>query len=52
MFKKFSIQMPKALKKLKYGFSIQEKSYIIVDKALTKEEIEIKYPDAVSIIEI
>lgn len=52
MFKKFMVQMPKILKKLKYGFSIQEKSYIIIDKALSKKEIEIKYPDAVLIIEI
>lgn len=50
--KKFKIQMPEKYTKLKYGYSIHERSYVIVDKAISINEIKNKYPDATSIMQI
>ena len=52
MLKKFKIKIPGKYKKLKYGFSLYEKSYVIIEKAISINEIKNKYPDATSIIQI
>ena len=52
MLKKFKIKMPEKHKKLKYGFSLYEKPCVVIDKAVSINEIKNKYPDATSIIQI
>jgi len=52
MLNKYKIDMPKVLTKLRYGFSVYEKPYSLIDVALSVGEINIKYPDAVSIEQI
>ncbi|MBN2544359.1 MAG: hypothetical protein JXB50_01095 [Spirochaetes bacterium] len=52
MLNSYKINMPKLLKKLNYGFSVYEKSYIIVEEAVSMSFLNNKYPDALSIIQI
>jgi|GEM_PF-3683728 len=52
MLKKYKVEMAEIFEKLKYGFSMYEKSYTIIEEALSLMDINIKYPNAILITQI
>ena len=49
MLEKYKVEMPEVYTKLEYGFSIHEKTNILIVEAKSITDINIKYPNAISI---
>ena len=49
MLKKYKVEMPEEFTKLKYGFSIHDKNYSLIVESTSMIDINIKYPNAISI---
>ncbi len=49
MLEKYKVEMPEVFTKLEYGFSIHEKTNILIVEAKSITDINKKFPNAVSI---
>lgn len=49
MLEKYKVEMPDVYTKLEYGFSMHEKTNILIVEAKSITDINTKYPNAISI---